>query len=200
MQKGFWEDENSIYRECRSVVIDLHKEQLVITPFRKFFNLNEVSENHVDKIQEKIKTAKVVEVANKLDGSMQNATWHNDKLFMTGSMAIDKSDSWRLQDGVSMLTENHVMMLKTNPNFTFTFEYISKEDTHVVIYDEKDYGLHLIGIRNKETGEQLSYEDVRFAASIYNVQVVDMETKTLDEMLIEMKQHKSHEKKVGLST
>ena len=51
MQKGMWEDENSIYRECRSLVIDLENECIALCSFRKFFNLNEVKENTLEKYQ-----------------------------------------------------------------------------------------------------------------------------------------------------
>lgn len=95
ISRGLWEDENSPYRECRSVVIDLKNEKLVTCGFRKFFNLNEVEENNLDKVQEKISQAKLFEVVDKLDGSMQNARWYNGEVFMNGSMALDESESWR---------------------------------------------------------------------------------------------------------
>lgn len=104
MQSGMWEDPNSIYRECRSVVIDIKNECLVLTPFRKFFNLNEVEENKLDVVMDKLKTAKVVEIVDKLDGSMQSARWYSGKPFMAGSMALNPRDSWRLADGYNMLT------------------------------------------------------------------------------------------------
>ena len=44
MQRGMWEDKESIYRQCRSVVIDLENDELALTPFKKFFNINEVEE------------------------------------------------------------------------------------------------------------------------------------------------------------
>ena len=107
MQESMWINPKSIYRECRSVVIDLEKEELVLAPFRKFFNLNEVQENDIEIVSKEIEKAKVVEFTNKLDGSMQSARYYNDDYFMTGSMAIDKSDSWRLEDGYNMLIDNY---------------------------------------------------------------------------------------------
>lgn len=194
MQRGMWEDENSIYRECRSVVIDLKKEQLVLTPYRKFFNLDEVEENKLTVVQEKFQSAEVVEITNKLDGSMQNARWYNNSVFMTGSMALSKDDSWRLEEGYSMLNENYIEMLKDYDDYTFIFEYISLKDAHVVLYSEEDEGLHLIGIRNVDTGEQVSYEEVINIAKAYRVKVVDMEHLSLDELLSQMKTVSSHEK------
>ena len=112
MQEGMWEDENSIYRECRSLVIDLEKEEIVTCPFRKFFNLNEVKENNIDIIKKDIEKAKIFEITNKLDGSMQCARWYNNNIFMNGSMALDKNASFRLEEGISMLNDNYKRMIK----------------------------------------------------------------------------------------
>ncbi|MFJ3388877.1 RNA ligase [Lysinibacillus sp. NPDC086135] len=194
MQKGMWEDSDSIYRECRSVVIDLLNEELVLTPFRKFFNLDEVEENKLELVKMKFNNAKVVEASNKLDGSMQNARWYRDEVFMTGSMSLSKEDSWRLNEGYSMLNQNYVQMLKDYDEYTFIFEYISLKDAHVVLYDKKDEGLHLIGMRNTFTGEQVNYNELIEIANTYRVTVVEMENKSLEQLLDEMKSVSSHEK------
>ncbi|MCA1202008.1 RNA ligase [Priestia flexa] len=194
VQQQMWEDPNSIYRECRSVVIDVKREELVLTPFRKFFNLNEVEENQLERIAEKFRSAQTVEVANKLDGSMQNARWYDGQLFVAGSMALDARDSWRLAEGYAMLTESYVRMIQSRPDLTFIFEYISKKDAHVVVYEEKNEGMHLIGARSVETGEHLPYYKLIDLASAYEIKVVDLERKTLEQLLVDMKQMKSNEK------
>lgn len=194
MQEGMWTDPDSIYRECRSVVIDLDKEQLVLTPFRKFFNLNEVEENKLELVADKFKNAKSVEIANKLDGSMQNARWYNDRVFMTGSMALSQEESWRLEEGYEMLTSNYISMLRGNPNLTFIFEYISLKDAHVVLYSSEDIGLHLIGIRDVTTGEHHTYSKIKEIANKYKVKVVELEDKSLEQLLYEMETVQSHEK------
>lgn len=194
VQQQMWEDPNSIYRECRSVVINVKREELVLTPFRKFFNLNEVEENQLERIAEKFRSAQTVEVANKLDGSMQNARWYNGQLFVAGSMALDARDSWRLAEGYAMLTESYVRMIQSRPDLTFIFEYISKKDAHVVVYEEKNEGMHLIGARSVETGEHLPYYKLIELADHCEIKVVDLEQKTLEQLLVEMKQVRSNEK------
>ncbi len=194
VQQQMWEDPNSIYRECRSVVIDVKREELVLTPFRKFFNLNEVEENQLERIAEKFRSAQTGEVANKLDGSMQNARWYNGQLFVAGSMALDARDSWRLAEGYAMLTESYVRMIQSRPDLTFIFEYISKKDAHVVVYEEKNEGMHLIGARSVETGEHLPYHKLIELADHCEIKVVDLEQKTLEQLLVDMKQMKSNEK------
>lgn len=194
MQDGMWTDKNSIYRECRSVVIDIKNDNLVITPFRKFFNMNEVEENNIDKIIEDIKIAKLFEVSDKKDGSMQSARFYKSEIIMTGSMALDEENSWRLKDGLTMLTENHKDMIKDNPDLTFIFEYISVKDAHVVLYNKNQEGLYLIGIRNSCTGYQYTYNEIERMSKIYNVPMTDIEKIQLDELLKLMKQYKSYEK------
>lgn len=39
MQAGMWEDPNSIYRECRSLVIDLYNDEIIVSPFRKLYKI-----------------------------------------------------------------------------------------------------------------------------------------------------------------
>lgn len=194
ISRGLWGNENSPYRECRSVVIDLKNEKLVTCGFRKFFNLNEVKENNLDKVQEKISQAKLFEVVDKLDGSMQNARWYNGEVFMNGSMALDESESWRLENGKSFLTESYVDMIKNNEELTFTFEYVSDKNPHVVIYDGKQEGLYLLGARDVTNGYQLTHKELSEIVEYTDVKIAQKENKSLDELLELMKKYKSNEK------
>ena len=194
MQRGMWDDKNSIYRQCRSLVVDLKREEIVLSPPRKFFNLDEVKENEIGVITEKIKNGNVVEFSNKLDGSMQNFRWYNGNIFGSGSMALDRENSWRLDDGFNLITNKHVDMLKANPNCTFMFEFISEKDTHVVIYNEKDYGLHLIGIIDVDSGYEWNYSEIEELGEKYDVKYVGIEKVSIDEVLSKMKEVKSYEK------
>ena len=73
--------------------------KIVLCPFAKFFNINELEETSLENIQSRVDNAKTVEISNKLDGSMQSATWYNGQIIMAGSQSIDPNMSWRLQDG-----------------------------------------------------------------------------------------------------
>jgi hypothetical protein len=86
-------------------------------------------------------------------------------------------------------------MLVENPDLTFIFEYLSYEDSHVVIYSEDDYGLHLIGVRNTITGELYSYNVMLDYAKKYNVKTTTLFVdKTLDEIMDSLDDYKSNEK------
>lgn len=184
---------DGFYRECRSIVIDLKREAIVTSPFKKFANLNEWEENSEENIRHEIENAKSVEITNKLDGSLQVARWYNNELFMTGSQSLDYKKSWRLESGRNMLLSNpsYVKMIRENPTITFMFEFISLADTHVVKYDKSQEGLYLIGMRDTTTGKQFSYADVQKVANRYNVLMTEIFDKTLDDVLKEIKYLKS---------
>ena len=193
VSQEMWEDSNSIFRECRSVVIDIRKECVALASMRKFFNIGEIEENSIENIAEEMKNHKPT-FTNKLDGSMQIARFYNNKIIMAGSMALDKENSWRLDYGHKMLSDNHIRMLMNLPYYTFTFEFIHKDDIHVVKYGEEDSGLHLLAIRDSETGLEHSYEFVKYVANEYNVKCVEIEDVTFDDVLRLMKEYKSTEK------
>ena len=170
MGKGMWEDENSPLREARSLVFNLRTEEMVLTPFRKFFNLNEVWETSTEVVEVKIKYCKVFEVSEKMDGSMQSYRWYNGEIVGSGSMALDPKNSFRLEEGLEMLTENHKRMLEDFPTVTFIFEYISEKDKHVVPYDySKKKGLYLIGARSVIDGEEYTYNVIKDLSSCYGI-------------------------------
>ena len=170
MGKGMWEDKNSPLREARSLVFNLRTEEMVLTPFRKFFNLNEVWETSTEVVEAKIKYCKLFEVSEKMDGSMQSYRWYNGEIVGSGSMALDTKNSFRLEEGFEMLTENHKRMLKDFPTVTFIFEYISEKDKHVVPYDySKKKGLYLIGARSVIDGEEYSYNVIKDISSCYGI-------------------------------
>lgn len=169
--EDFWGRYDGFYRECRSVVVDVVNECIVLCPFSKFFNINELEETSLENVQNRINKAKTVEFSDKLDGSMQSATWYGDKIVMAGSQAINPADSWRLQDGYKMIRKipGYEKMLKECPNATFIFEYISLRDAHVVKYTKEQEGLYLIGIRNNRTGMEFSYRTVIETAAQYGI-------------------------------
>lgn len=191
---SLWKDRRSIFRECRSIVLDISNETIVIAPFKKFFNINEVKETNVDVIKKKIKHAKIFEITDKLDGSMQNARFYNNNILLTGSRSINRNNSWRLEEGYMMLNDNYKKMIKENPHLTFTFEYISLKDAHVVKYKKEQEGQYLIGARNVYTGKQLSYNELCSIAIYYKVKITKIEHKTLEQLFNEMSILKSDKK------
>lgn len=193
--KDFWEVEDGFYSECRSVVIDIFNEELIITPFKKFRNLNECESTSLEIVEEKIKNANTVEFSNKLDGSMVCARWYKDNVWITSAQALDKNNSWRLKDASDMFYENpgYHLMCFLNPDKTFIFEYISMEDAHVVKYKPEEEGLYLIGIRNVETGKEYPYESVIKYADRFGIPSTKTFETSLDKVLNSLDKIKSSE-------
>lgn len=192
-----WDAFDGFYLECRGLVIDLKEECIVLSPFKKFRNLNEegCQENKTEVILEEIKNASSVEITNKLDGSMQSARWYQGKAILSGSRSLNPKNSFQLAEGYKMLNtnENLLTMLKENPDETFIFEFISLEDAHVVKYTKEQEGQYLIGIRNVYTGEQYSYKKVAEYAEKYHVPMTQVFDKSFEEILEEIQTLKSDE-------
>ena len=193
--EDLWERYDGFYRECRSIVIDVVNDCIVLCPFRKFFNINELEETSLENIKSRIEKAYTIEFSNKLDGSMQSATWYDNKIIMAGSQAINPDNSWRLQDGYRMIMElpGYEKMLKEHVGVTFIFEYISLKDAHVVKYKKDQDGLYLIGIRMNETGKELPYHTVIAIANIYGIPTTNIFDKTLNELMNELDDKSSDE-------
>ncbi|MGL4453716.1 MAG: T4 RnlA family RNA ligase [Sarcina sp.] len=189
-----WNVFDGIYRECRSIVIDINTMEIVILPFDKFFNLGELEENSLENIQKEIARAKSIEITNKMDGSMQCLRYYNGDYILTGSQAISETTSWRLKKSREFLTYNIRVMAKENPNLTFIFEYIDLDDAKIVKYSKEDEGLYLIGIRDVKTLRQYSYKEVSKIATKYQVNMTIIENKHFNEILEEVKNIKGYYK------
>ena len=191
----FWSLYDGLYMECRSVVLDLHEERLILTPFRKFFNFGGNFEYSETAIRSRIQQAKIIEFTNKLDGSMISARWLETGVVVAGSMALDRSKSFRVDDSIKIIESQigYLNLLRTYPNYTFIFEFISEKDRHVVQYTSDMDGLYLIGIRDTTTGVELPYKEVISLANKYNIRTTVVEPITLDEVLNNLNDKKSNE-------
>lgn len=188
---------DNLYRECRSVVFNIHGEnglELVLTPQPKFFNVNENEEWSDKEIRKRIEKAKVVEITNKLDGSNQNFRWYQGKVFGSGSSALDRNESWRLDNGYKLITSEYEKMLKAYPEYTFMFEYISPKNPVVVFYLQEQEGLYLFGMREVKTGKQLTYNEVLKIGHNFGVKCTDIYDNSYDDILNQVDNYKSSEK------
>lgn len=192
--EDFWDRYGGLYRECRSVVINVAEEHIVLCPARKFYNVNELPETSIEVVQNKITHASVIEFSDKLDGSMQSARWYNNRVIMAGSQSLNPDNSWRLADGYRMIQHGrYEEMLRTYPGYTFIFEYISLGDAHVVKYKKEQEGLYLIGMRNVGTGRELHYYEVLEVACAFGVPCTCLFEKTLEQVMSELDSKSSDE-------
>lgn len=174
---------NSIYREMRGLTIDLDNNEIVLCPFRKFFNINELDETNISIVTDKIAKARTMDITNKLDGSMLSATWYNNTLVLGGTGSLDEKRNERLAECREWFTNGYLQLVKDNYDYTFMFEHISHKDKHIVAYSEQEQGLYLVGARNKYNGVLKTYKELNVLATEYDIPITDYETKSLNELM-----------------
>lgn len=166
---------NSIYREMRGLCIDVLNDEIVLCPFPKFFNVNEIEETAIDIVKNQIKQANKFEISNKMDGSMLSVRYYNGQFILggTGSLHLNGNNP-RLDECYSWLSDEYKNMIAENADKTFMFEYISQNDIHVVRYAENEQGLYLIGIRDVNNGYVCYYDEVVDYARRYGVKTISV--------------------------
>lgn len=160
--------------EARGLVLDLDKEQPVIVPFKKFRNLNETEEYSLSNIENIIKNNSGFEISEKLDGSMISMSMYENEIIVATGKNLDPKISLQIDLAKKYLNSDIKDMIKANPGQTFIFELLDRHDPHTVSYKGKDFGLHLIGIRDNKTGREKSYEDVHKIADKYKIKTTDI--------------------------
>lgn len=182
----FWTMDDGFFRYCRSITINVETEEVVLVAYDKFFNIDELPEVSADKVAKMVAMAKTVQITDKMDGSLQTARWYNGRLVMSGSSALDRNLSFRLDGGYKFIenSPNYIQMLQAYPETSFIFEYIMPDDPHVVIYDYNSMkGLYLTGARDVRTGEMMDYVQLNKIASQFGVMMTQIENVSFEEIM-----------------
>ena len=139
---------NEVTLQCRGLVLDAAG-TVVARPFRKFFNLEEVSSL----------PAEPFEVYEKLDGSLGILYWVGDEAFIAtrGSFASDQS---RRANQILQGRYQHVLPY-LDRRHTYLFEIIYPENRIVVNYGGRE-DLVLLAVVDTATGAELSLPEVGF--------------------------------------
>ena len=189
---------DGLYRECRSCVFDVEKEELLACSLSKFKNYNESDDEWSEKnIRQKYATAKYIWITNKMDGSYQQFRYleDEDRIFGSGSQAINPKESWRLTRGFSFLTDSQKKLIKDYPDYTFIFEFICVDNPIVVHYTKEQEGMYLITARDCTTGLEMDFNALRDIAKRYDCPVVDFyDSENLDSLLAQVDNFASDEK------
>lgn len=189
---------DGLYRECRSCVFDVEKEELLVCSLSKFKNYNESDDEWSGKnIRQKYATTKYIWITNKMDGSYQQFRYlkDEDRIFGSGSQAINPKESWRLTRGFSFLTDNQKKLIKDYPDYTFIFEFICVDNPIVVHYTKEQEGMYLITARSCTTGLEMDFNVLQDIAKQYNCPVVDFyDSENLDSLLAQVDNFTSDEK------
>lgn len=125
--------------ECRGTVVNQDDETIVL-PFRKVFNYKENGTT--------VDLDEMVTAVPKLNGFMAAITYTKDYGIIystTGSL-----DSEFVEYIKDLTKDEHINTVSSMPGKTFLFEACHPSDPHII---EETIGLHLIGIRDTQTGE-----------------------------------------------
>lgn len=194
--RDFWNLYDGIYRECRGLVLDIEKEDIVCLPFPKFFNIEEQDETKECVIRKKLEKAKTIEFTNKLDGSLIITRYYDNKniICTSGLLDIDKSYILRYSTRFFDNNGNYQRFLQDYSDYTCLFECITSNNQLVVNYGKEDYGLYLIGMRNINTLEIKSYSEVLEIAKKYELRIPEQYSMSFDDILNTRNNYRYNEK------
>lgn len=188
---------DGLYQECRSITFNIKTMKIALAAMAKFKNYGEDDKKwSIKTITDEYNQADLVEITNKMDGSYQQFSWDKDNncIIGSGSSSLDIEQSWRLKKGFSMLTDNYCRMIKENPEYTFSFEFISVDNPIVVKYNKNQEGMYLFNIRNNNNGLEVQYATLKDFAKRYNVKYVESYQETLGSILNQLDNYTSDEK------
>lgn len=189
---------DGLYRECRSCVFDVEKEELALCSLSKFKNYNESDDEWSEKnIRQKYATAKYIWITNKMDGSYQQFRYlkDEDRIFGSGSQAVNPAESWRLTRGFSFLTDKQKELIKDYPDYTFIFEFICVDNPIVVHYTKEQEGMYLITARDCITGLEMDFNTLQDIAKQYDCPIINFyDSESLDSLLAQVDNFSSDEK------
>ena len=193
-EKDLWNHWDGLLRYCRGIVFHRHSGELVINPYDKFFNIDELEECSTENIIEKVKDGTFVEISEKYDGSLIMARFFNGKFLMCSSGQLDEFKCPQLRESYNILINSGLLrsMIKHYPSLTFIFELISPNDAHVVKY-EGDAKLVLIGIKSTNSNYAFPYKNVIHIAEDWYVPHTEIFNTTLEEVLSNRDKKKAHE-------
>lgn len=164
---------------CRGKVINKAERKIVLYPFDKFFNLNEVEETAEAKVRESLSTAKSVYVSEKMDGTMIAVAMHNGELLVTTPGSFDneytRTARW-------LLRVDHPSLLSNFPDKTLIFELICPLSKQCVEYGDEEK-LVLIGARDINTNLLVPRKELEEIAAEYGLELTPQSEASLDELI-----------------
>lgn len=183
---------NKFYISCRGKIIDIEKEEIISYPFDKFFNINEVEESKVERIEALIKKSKYLYLLDKVDGSTISITKNKNELLVTTNGSFENEQIVYAKK----LIEEKYMYFKENilDNYTYIFEIIYPKDKKVVDYgnDEK---LILLAVRDINSGVLLRYDECLDVALKLKIEPVrNFKYTSLDDLIYNAKNMKDANK------
>ena len=119
----------------RGTIVDF-KFNVIQRTFTKIFNVGEKWAPHIE-------DDTICYAVRKINGFMAAATWHYGRLLVSTTGSVDSDFADMAQKHV----RNYLPMMVRNPEYTFTFEIVDRQDPHVI---HESPGAYLIGARLKK--------------------------------------------------
>jgi predicted kinase len=153
--KRLWKS-NPWLEKARGLVLDASG-NIIVHPFDKLYNFGEYD------VGQNISKDKKVQVIEKVNGYLGCISKHPFKeelvLSTTGSVAKDAPFVKMISDFITPELNKSLLEYFKKNNKTLMFEVVHPQDPHIIEYQEKDYGLWLIGARERELSSKVESED-----------------------------------------
>lgn len=173
---------SEITKLTRGKVLDVHTKEILVYPFDKFFNLNEIEENTVESLKAEIEVADAIIATEKLDGSLILITKMRDGELLVHTTGVFYNEHSIIAKEI-LESQYPVFIHSVMPGITYMFELISKKDPHIIQNYEKE-GLFLLAARDVNTGDFKNRKWLVETANEYNLDIVEeCEFKSLDDFI-----------------
>lgn len=185
VKRDDWDKYEGALHECCGLVIDTKFMNVVLRPYPKVFSIGQRPETMREIIRQKIAGAAKVEYAEKMDGVLICGRVYNGKVILSTSDTIDPTLSPQLACALRYIEADgsYRAMMNNFPEYTFMFELIDPEFSHIVDYPSRGYapGLYLHGMRNVATGKCYPFRAIAAIADAYKIPHVSyIENSTLE--------------------
>lgn len=156
---------HNLAKQCRGKVIDLNTRQAVVYPFNKFFNLNEVDETKIEKVESLLDGADYISVTDKKDGSAIIITNYNGEVIINTNGEFENE---QIKLAKKLFVDKYNYFYNNVPEgYTFVFELIHPQNRIVLDYGNEQK-LYLLAVRNLKTLKLLKYNNlVKIAKQFY---------------------------------
>lgn len=155
---------------CRGKVVDLNTHKVVVYPFNKFFNLNEVKDTQEKVVLQKLENAKNIYVTDKKDGTAIIITRYKGHLIVNTN---GEFENIQIQYAKRLLNEQYTYFEKNVPEgFTFIFELIHPDNKIVLDYGNEKK-LYLLAVRDLKTLKLLDYPKLEELARQYHLDITE---------------------------
>ena len=172
---------HNLAKQCRGKVINLNTKEIVAYPFNKFFNLNEVEDTDLNKIQSLLDGADYISVTDKKDGSAIIVTNYNGEIIVNTNGEFNND---QVKWAKKLFVEKYSYFYNNIPEgYTFVFELIHPENRIVLDYGNEQK-LYLLAVRDLSNLRLLRYNNlVKIANQFYLDITESFEFTNLDDFI-----------------